>query len=92
MDVNKFMTECAKNVLGAELYNHQKYSINLLIEHKRLLLGSTTGSENSLVYKVSFVLIDWITLIIDLLSSLGSNNVHRCNSRFSKGIKLDEFL
>ena len=84
------MIECTKNVFGAELYNHQKYSIKHLIDHKRLLLGSTTRSGKSLVYLVTGVFIGGIPLIIVPLLALGANQVHRCSSRFSKGIMLDE--
>ena len=57
---------------------------------KRLLLGSTAGSGKSLFYQVTGVLIGGITLMIVLLLALGSNQVHKCNSRFSTGIHLDE--
>ena len=90
MCVTKCMIDCTKKNFGAELYNYQKHSIKHLIGHKRLLLDSTIGSEKSLAYQVNVALIGEITLIIVPLLALGSNHVHRCNRRFSKGINLDE--
>ena len=54
------------------------------------MLGSNTESDKSLVYQLTGALIGTITLSTVPLLSLGNNQVHWCNSRFSKGINLDE--
>ena len=63
-----------------------------MIEYRRFLLGSTKGCRKSLFCKVTIVLFGGIALISVQLLALGSYQVKKCDSSFSKGVGIDGVL